>query len=100
MDFVGVVPSAVAGVAGDLLAQAVALQAAIVAATPAMTTVVPPGAEEISATSAALFNANNAQNLGMAQAHVVELVSAAEAVGGSGIAFQVQDLVNKGLLFV
>ena len=100
MDFVGVEAPVVAGVAADLLAQAVALQAAIVAATPAMTTVLPPGAEEVSATGAALFNANNAQNLGMAQAHVVELVNAAQEVGGSGIAFQVQDLVNKGLLFV
>jgi hypothetical protein len=100
MDFVGVETPVVAGVAADLLAQAVALQAAIVAATPAMTTIVPPGSEEVSATGAALFNANNAENLGMAQAHVAELVSAAEAVGGSGIAFEVQDLINKGLLFV
>lgn len=100
MDFVGVETPVVAGVAADLLAQAVALQAQIVAVTPAMTTVMPPGAEEVSIKGAALFNSNNVENLAMAQAHVLQLVSAAEEVGGSGIAFQVQDLVNKGLLFV
>jgi hypothetical protein len=100
MDFVGVETPVVAGVAADLLAEAVALQAAIVAATPAMTTITPPGGEEVSATGVALFNATNAEHLGMAQAHVLELVDAAQAVGGAGIAFEVQDLINKGLLFV
>ena len=99
-DMVGVETPVVAGVAANLLAQAVQLQAAILAATPMATTVVPPGAEEVSASGAAAFNANNAEVLAMAQTQVAHLVSAAEEVGGSGVTFEVQDLVGKGLLLV
>ncbi|WP_102145574.1 PE family protein [Mycobacterium hubeiense] len=100
MDIVGVETPVVTGVAANLLAQAVTLQSAIIAATPATTAIVPPGAEEVSATGAAMFTANNAEALAMAQTQVANLVSAATEVGGAAVAFEVQDLVGKGLLLV
>ena len=89
-----------AGTAAELLASAVALQSTIFAATPLTTAIVTPGADPVSATGVASFMANNAESLAMAQLHVAELVQAAQAVGDASIAYQVQDLVGKGLLLV
>lgn len=100
MSFVSVEPAVVDATAAGLLSSAVQLQAALVAATPAAVGVVPPGAEEVSVTGATALAGNNAQVLGMGQAAVVEMVHAALEVGGAGVAYQVQDLVSKGLLLV
>lgn len=100
MSFVSVQPEIVDATAATLLASAVQLQAAIIATTPAAVGVVPPGIEEVSVTGATALAGNNAQVLGMSQASVTEMVQAAIAVGGAGIAYRVQDLVNKGLLLV
>jgi hypothetical protein len=100
MSFVGVEPAVMAATAANLLSSAVELQGAIFAATPAVTTVMPPAADPPSLEGAAAFNANNAQVLGMLQAHVAEMVSSAEAIGGAGTAYQIQDLIGKGLLLV
>lgn len=100
MDIVGVETPVVADVAANLLAQAVQLQSAIIAATPAVAAIVPPGMEEVSALGAASFSANNNEVLAMSQAHVAELLNAATEVGGAGVSFAIADLVNKGLLLV
>lgn len=100
MDIVGVETPVVADVAANLLAQAVQLQSAIIAATPAASAIVPPGMEEVSALGAASFSANNNEVLAMSQAHVAELLNAATEVGGAGVSFAIADLVNKGLLLV
>ena len=99
-DVVGVETPVVAGVAASLLGAAVSLQAAIAAATPAASAVVPPGMEEVSVAGAAALTANNAEMLAMSQVHVAELLHAATEVGGAGISYAIQDLVNKGLLLV
>ncbi|MGV7352551.1 PE domain-containing protein [Mycobacterium kansasii] len=100
MSFVQVEPEVVAASAAALLAEAVQLQAVITAMTPVVVAVAPPGCEAVSAEGAAALSSNNAQVLGMMQAHVVELVAAAQTLGDAGIAYQVQDLVGKGLLLV
>jgi hypothetical protein len=100
MDIVGVETPVVAGVAANLLAEAVQLQAAILAATPAASAIVPPGMEEVSTMGVASLTANNQEVLAMSQAHVAELLNAATEVGGSGVSFAIADLVNKGLLLV
>lgn len=100
MDIVGVETPVVAGVAANLLATAVQLQAAIIAATPVTSAIVPPGMEEVSMMGAAAFTANNNEMLAMSQAHVAEMLNAATEVGGSGVSFAIADLVNKGLLLV
>lgn len=100
MSFVGVEPAIMAGTAAQLLSAAVELQSAILATAPEVTVVVPPAADPPSIEGAAAFSANNAQVLGMCQAHVVELIHAAEQVGGASVAYQVQDLVGKGLLLI
>ncbi|UHJ58657.1 PE domain-containing protein (plasmid) [Mycolicibacterium fortuitum] len=100
MSYVSVEPAVVDATAANLLATAVQLQAAIIAATGPAVGMVPPGAEEVSITGTTALAGNNAQVLGMSQAAVVEMTNAALAVGGSGVAIQVQDLINKGLLLV
>ncbi len=100
MDIVGVETPVVAGVAANLLATAVQLQAAIIAATPVTAAIVPPGMEEVSMMFAAAFTANNNEMLAMSQAHVAETLNAATEVGGSGVSFAIADLVSKGLLLV
>lgn len=100
MDTVAINTPVMAGTAAELLASAVALQSTIFAATPLSSAIIPPGADPVSDLGVASFMANNVQTLAMAQTHVAELVQAAQAVGDASIAYQIQDLVGKGLLLV